>query len=76
MNGREKQYKKRNIKPKIINLSTHKLNKDQINLIKRDLKFCTTPRSNIGELLKNLEEFERKFRLIEIFKNKKLQMTP
>ena len=42
-----------------------------MNLLKLGLKFCPTSRSNIGELKKDLQEFERKFRLIEIFKNTK-----
>ena len=41
-----------------------------MNLLKLGLKFCPTPKSNI-ELRKDLKEFERKFRLIEIFKNKR-----
>ena len=40
-----------------------------MNLLKLGLKFYPTSRSNIGELKKDLQEFERKFRLIEIFKN-------
>ena len=60
-----------NFKWTIINLSTYKLNKDQINLLKLGLKFCPTPKSNIEELKKDLKEFERKFRLIEKFRNQK-----
>ena len=62
---------KKNIKQNIINLPTHKLNKDQINLLKLGLKFCPTPKRNIGGLRKDLKEFERKFKLIEKFKNKR-----
>ena len=42
-----------------------------MNLLKLGFKFCPTPRRNIGELKKDFKEFERKFRLIEKFKNKK-----
>ena len=55
----------------MINLSTHKLNKDQINVLKLGLKFCPTPRSNIRELEKDLKGFERELRPIEILKIKK-----
>ena len=62
---------KTNIKPKIINLSTYELNKNQINHLKLGLKFCPIPKSNIKELKKDLKESERKFKLIEKFKIKK-----
>ena len=42
-----------------------------MNLLILGLKFYPTSRSNIGELKIDLQEFERKFRLIEIFKNTK-----
>ena len=57
--GKNNVKNESNIKPKIINLSTHKLNKDQINLLKLSLKFCPTPKSTIGKLKKtskNLKE--------------------
>ena len=60
-----------NIKPKIINLSAHNFNKDQIHLLKLGLMFCPISKSNVGELKKNHKEFESKFRLIEKFKNKR-----
>ena len=37
------------IKPKIINLSTYKVNTNQIDLRKLGLKYCPTPKNNIGE---------------------------
>ena len=43
----------RNIKPKIINLSSHKLNKERINLLRVGLKFFPIPKINIKELKKN-----------------------
>ena len=74
----KKRNKTINIKPKIINLPTYKLNKNQINFLKLGLKFCLTPKSNIGELKNDLKEFEIKCRLIEKFNNKKMisKMTP
>ena len=56
-------------KPSIINLSTYKLTTEQIDILKLGLKFCPTPKSNITELKGDLKEFERKFRLLEMFHN-------
>ena len=74
-NGTKRQYKnKTNFKLKIINLSTYKLNKNQSfsKLLKLGLKFFPTPKSNIREPKKDLKEFERKLRLIEKFKYRKI----
>ena len=38
--------------------------------MKQALRFCSTPKGNQGELTREFEEFERKFRLIEEFNNK------
>ena len=68
---REQQTKSNDNKPKpsVINLSTYKLTKDQIDVLKLGLKFCPTPKSNITELKGDLREFERKVRLKERFKD-------
>ena len=50
-------------------MSSCNLTNDQVNLLKLGLKFCPTPQSNIPELQKDLKEFERKFRLKEMFFN-------
>ena len=59
------------MKPKIINLSSYKLSKDQIDVLKLGLKFCPTPKSNLMDVKADLKEFERKFRLKEQFLDSK-----
>ena len=55
----------------IINLSQRQLNKTDIKLLEKGLKFTPTPRtSNIEELTKDVSEFTRKVRLIEYFDDK------
>ena len=63
--------KTNDIKRKIMNLSAYKLKTNQINLLKLCLKFCPTPKGDIGESKTDLKEFERKFKLIEKFNHKK-----
>ena len=55
------------VKPKIINLSSYKLDTHQIDLLKLGTKFCPTPKANIIELKNDLKEFERKLRIKEKF---------
>jgi len=56
--------------PKVINLSSRKLTIDEIELLKKGLKFCPTPNSNNNDELKtDILEFCRKLRLSEKFFN-------
>ena len=50
----------------MINLSTYKLSP----------KLFPDPKSNIGELKKELKEFKRKFRLLEKVNDKKIHISP
>ena len=52
----------------IVNLSSRELNKTEIKLLEKGLKFTPTPsNSNTQELNKDILEFTRKVRLVEYF---------
>ena len=52
----------------IVNLSSRTLNKTEIKLLEKGLKFTPTPKhSNTQELNKDILEFTRKVRLVEYF---------
>ena len=52
----------------IVNLSSHQLNKTEIKLLEKGLKFTPTlSNSNTQELNKDILEFTRKVRLVEYF---------
>ena len=52
-------------------MSQRQLNKTEIKLLEKGLKFTPTARtSNIQELTKDVSEFTRKVRLIEYFDDK------
>ena len=53
--------------PKIFNLSNLTLNEHQINVLKKGLKFTPTPKRNVHELKRDIEQFTRKLRLVEFF---------
>ena len=54
---------------KLINLSSVKLEKEEINLLLLGLSFTPTPKHNVHELEKDIFEFTRKLRLIYHFRN-------
>jgi len=62
--------KTKKIDPKIINLSSQDLDNDEINLLKRGLKFTPIPNKNLQELHNDTQEFCRKLRLREFFSDK------
>ena len=69
--GHTKTRKKIQTDIQIINLSQRQLNKTEIKLLEKGLKFTPAPRtSNIQELTKDVSEFTRKVRLIEYFDDK------
>ena len=51
----------------MINISNRELTPDEITLLKRGLKFTPTPKHNKRELEVDLQEFQRKLRLLEHF---------
>ncbi len=55
------------VDPKIINISSRNFQEHEIKLLKRGLKFCPTPSNNIPELQKDVQEFDRKLRLLDFF---------
>lgn len=57
----------KNIKVKIINMSSISLSSPQIRILSKGLKFTPTPVSNLTELEKDIDEFCRKLRLKEYF---------
>lgn len=48
-------------------MSSKELTKNEIQLLKRGLKFTPTPRQNTTELKNDVQEFGRKLRLLEYF---------
>ncbi|XP_060085696.1 uncharacterized protein LOC132565106 [Ylistrum balloti] len=64
------ENKRDNIDPKIIDMSTKKLAKNELKLLKQGLKFCPSPRENKPELGQDIQEFERRLRLLEFFEGK------
>ena len=58
----------------IVNLSSRKLNENQIKLLEKGLKFAPTPtKPNTQELNKDIMEFTRKIRLVEYFEGNKYE---
>lgn len=56
-----------NNKPIIVNLSSHNLTQEQIELLSLGLKFTPTPQSNQDSIKADTKEFTRKLRLGEFF---------
>ena len=50
----------------MLNLSSYSLSKNQKNILIRGLKYTPTPKRNIIKLKRDVAEFTRKLRLIEI----------
>ena len=55
------------LRPKIINRSSRMLSDDEINLLKKLLKFTSTPKSNTSELRTDVIELCLKLRVSEKF---------
>ena len=49
--------------PKLLNLSGIALSKNQIKLLSKGLKFTPTPKPNIPEIKRDIEDFTKKLRL-------------
>ena len=60
---------KSDVNIKIVNLSTHQLNKIDLKILKKGLKFCP-PESYEHENIKDVNNFCRKLRLTEYFHDK------
>ena len=58
---------KSNIKPKVLNLSNHKLSEGQISLLARGPKFCPTTAGNVTDFCGDTYAFGRRMELREIF---------
>lgn len=67
--------KNKQIRPKIINISSRELSSVETKLLKRSLKFAPTPKANKPELKTDMEEFGRKLRLLEHFNGRNEQNT-
>ena len=57
--------------PKIINLSCKTFTKQQLDILKKGLKFTPTPQKNLVDLKNDLKVFANKLRTIEYFANNK-----
>ena len=62
-----KRHSKIILSPKILNLPSYSLSKNQKKILIKGLKYTPTPKGNIIELKRNVLEFTRKLRLIEMF---------
>ena len=62
---------KKSVERKIINLSGRDLTRDEIKLLKRGLKFTPTPQADKKGLEADMQEFQRKLRLLEHFQDYK-----
>ena len=69
-----KRHSKIILSPKILNLSSYSLSKNQKNILIKGLKYTTTPKRNIIELKRDVVEFTRKLRLIEIFSSEEKEI--
>ena len=62
-----KRQSKINLSPKVLNLFRYSLSKNQESILIKGLKYTPTPKRNIIELKRDVVEFTRKLRLIEMF---------
>ena len=62
-----KRHSKIILSPKILNLTSYSLSKNQKNILIKDLKYTPTPKCNKIGLKRNVVEFTRKLILIEMF---------
>ena len=69
-----KRQSKINLSPIIINLSSYCLSRKQKNILIKDLKHRPTPKRNITDLKKDVVEFTRKLRLIEMFSSEEKEI--
>ena len=60
---------RKSVEPKIINLSSRDLTRAEIKLLKRELKFTPTPQADKKGLEADMQEFQRKLRLLEYFQD-------
>ncbi len=65
-----KHGKGNNIKPKILNLSKHKLTPGQVSLLCRGPKFCPTTKGNLTDVCGDNYAFARRLELHEMFFDK------
>ena len=61
--------------PKIINLPSYSLSNNQKNILIKGLKYTPTSKRNIIELKRDVVEFTRKLRLIEMFSSKEKEIA-
>ena len=62
-----KRQSKINLSPKVLNLFRYSLSKNQESILINGLKYTPTPKRNIIELKRDVVEFTRKLRQIEMF---------